>query len=251
MSKSKPKSHAQQFQDVFSTLSLHHGSRSVWADFVVMAACSISNCVDVDNRASREKMYLNVSKQYTAAELDHFVQLFVLTVEALEDNPDQDFLGEIFNQLELYNKDSGQFFTPYTVAKMMALMLCGNPADEIAEKGYFSVSDPCCGAGALLIGFANAAREQGVDYQRDVIFAAQDIDFKVAMMCYIQLSMLGCSGYVIVGNSLLLDPPERENIWIMPMGMVIKSRRKNHDDHNYLSNQPGARLEPAGLPCLE
>lgn len=74
----------------------------------------------------------------------------------------------------------------------------------------------------MLIAFVNVARAQGVDYQRDIIFVAQDIDFKVAMMCYVQLSLLGCAGYVIVGNSLLPDPPTRENIWNMPMRVVTK-----------------------------
>ena len=57
----------------------------------------------------------------------------------------------------------------------------------------------------------------------------QDIDRVAALMCYIQLSLLGCSGYVVVGNSLTnptislygnpLLPIEREGqeIWCMPM----------------------------------
>ena len=46
-------------------------------------------------------------------------------------------------------------------------------------------------------------------------------------MCYIQLSLLGCPGYVIVGNSLTdpgaslnsrgLFPAEADNIWYTPM----------------------------------
>jgi len=226
MSTKKIKSHVQQFQEVFRRLALTHGSLSVWSDFVVMTACSFSNSVDAVNRARREEMYMNISARYTAAELEKFAQLLSLTVDALEDNPDQDFLGEVFTILELFNKGAGQFFTPYPIAKLMASASCGNLKEEIAAKGYVTVGEPCCGAGALLIGFANAAREQGVDYQRDVIFVAQDIDFKVAMMCYVQVSLLGCSGYVIVGNSLLPDPPERENIWIMPMSIFPKIKEK-------------------------
>ena len=52
----------------------------------------------------------------------------------------------------------------------------------------------------------------------------QDIDPVVAKMCYIQLSLMGCAGYVIVGNSLtkpltgdVLIPYDDENLWIMPM----------------------------------
>ena len=226
MSTTKAKTYAQQFQEVFRGLALTHGSLSAWSDFVVMTAFHISNCVDALNRTHREEMHLIIRKRYTSDELQKFSRLFTITEAAFEEDPDQDFLGDIYTILELFNKGTGQFFTPYSIAKLMASALCGNLKEEIAAKGFITVGEPCCGAGALIIAFANIARAQGVDYQRDVIFVAQDIDFKVAMMCYIQLSLLGCSGRVIVGNSLLPDPPERENIWIMPMSIVPKIKEK-------------------------
>lgn len=54
----------------------------------------------------------------------------------------------------------------------------------------------------MLIAFANVAREHKLNYQRDVLFVAQDIDQTAALMCYIQLSLLGCPAVVIVGDSL-------------------------------------------------
>jgi len=100
---------------------------------------------------------------------------------------------------------------------MMAMMTCGNPAAEIKEKGYITVGDCCCGAGGLLIAQANAAREQGVDYRWDILYVAQDIDLTSVLMCYIQMSLLHCAGYVIVGDSLRSDPPEQQDIWVTPM----------------------------------
>jgi len=100
----------------------------------------------------------------------------------------------------------------------MASISAGDLKAEIDKRGYISVNDPCCGAGALLIAFANEAKRQGINYQQCIEFVAQDIDFTVAMMCYIQLSLLGCAGYVIVGNSLLPpDPEEKQNIWYTPL----------------------------------
>jgi len=224
MSKTKTKSITQQFLDVFRDLCRTHGSWSLWTDFVSMAACSISNSVDMANQARRQELYQNISFKYTEAEIDQFRLLFKLTADAIQENSDQDFLGDLFTILELFNKHNGQFFTPYPIAKFMASVLSVNLAEEIAAKGYIKVNDCCCGAGALLIAYANVAREQGVDYQRDIIFVAQDIDFTVAMMCYIQLSLLGCTGYVIVGNALTPDPTERENIWITPMSVVPKNK---------------------------
>ena len=140
-----------------------------------------------------------------------------ITALALNEYPDQDFLGEIFQCLELNNTRGGQFFTPYNVSKMMAMMSCGNLTEEINEKGYITAGDCCCGAGGLLIAFANAAREQGVDIRRDILFVAQDIDLTSVLMCYVQISILGCAGYVIRGDTLRNDPPEQQDVWFTPM----------------------------------
>lgn len=224
MSKKPELTHAQQFQEVFKSLSQRHGSRKIWDDFILMSACSISTAVDKAMFEQREQMYMRIIQGYTKDELDKMTQLFALTVLALEENPDQDFLGDIFNELRLFNERKGQHFTPYNVGKMMAQMQLGNLAAEIKENGFFSISDCCCGAGRLLIAAANAAREQGVNYQRDIVFVAQDIDFTVAMMAYVSLSLLGCVGYVAVGNTLRPEPPSPENIWYMPMNILHGKR---------------------------
>lgn len=72
-----------------------------------------------------------------------------------------------------------------------------------------------------MIAFANEARKAGIDFQRRVIFVAQDIDYTAALMCYIQLSLLGCKAVVKIGNSLT-DPfvaqeTKSEKLWFTPM----------------------------------
>lgn len=57
-------------------------------------------------------------------------------------------------------------------------------------------------------------------YQNHLLVVAQDIDETVALMCYIQLSLLGVAGYVKVGNSLtepMTDNDNKENYWFTPM----------------------------------
>jgi len=76
----------------------------------------------------------------------------------------------------------------------------------------------------LLIAFADYCKECGISYQQSVLFIAQDIDPLVAFMAYIQLSLLGMSGYVIIGDSLLNPPtvPMRSkcDIWYTPFYFV-------------------------------
>ena len=76
----------------------------------------------------------------------------------LEDNPEQDFLGSLYHDLNLQQEQKGQFFTPYDISRFMAeIPFAGNNAkEELDRKGHISVNDPACGAGAMLIAFANA-----------------------------------------------------------------------------------------------
>lgn len=86
--------------------------------------------------------------------------------------------------------------------------------------------DPACGAGATLIAAANTMKNMKYNFQNHVLFVGQDIDRVTGMMCYIQLSLLGCAGYICIANTLtnpltghVLFPEEREaqELWFTPM----------------------------------
>lgn len=212
----------RKFIKAFEALTYAQPDWKAWTDFITMAACSIANAVDRGPRwQERERMYMEIAGRYKPEQLGVFAELLAIVAEALERDPEQDFLGVMFQDLELNSHWHGQFFTPYHVCKFMAQVVNvdGDQA-EIEEKGYISVNDPACGAGALLIAAANAYRASGINYQTSVLFVAQDIDFTAAMMCYIQLSLLGCSGYVIVGDTLRNPPtdplPDDYQVWYTP-----------------------------------
>lgn len=214
---------------LFNEACYRNNRWSVWADFVVMAAISISNVVDKTHAEAREKTYLSLAKKYNKRELECFAEMFAEIALGIDADPDQDFLGELYMALELGNENNGQFFTPYSVCRAMAAMTYGDGLEQkIAKQGWISVNDPACGAGALLIAFANECRRPGrdINYQTSVLFVAQDIDMIVGCMCYIQLSLLGCPGYVVIGDTLAnpstsidergLIPVPGENIWYTP-----------------------------------
>lgn len=190
-------------------------------------ACSISNSVDISHREEREKVYQTIQGKYTSAEISLMGEMFGMLVLALDENTDQDLLGEMYMTLELGNDHAGQFFTPYDVCRFMAEMNSQNIKLLIQEKGWISAADPACGAGATLVAFINECRRQGINYQIDAFIVGQDIDFIVGMMCYIQLSLLGCAGYIVIGDTLArpataidnrgLIPRDDGNVWYMPM----------------------------------
>ena len=88
-----------------------------------------------------------------------------------------------------------------------------------------TATDPACGAGATLIAGVNVIAGELVRnrpelrWQDHVVVAAQDIDYIVGLMCYIQLSLIGCAGFVKIGDSIA-DPmhfgDDMAKYWILP-----------------------------------
>lgn len=217
----------KEFLGIFRKFSQSHTPWNVWRDFIFLSATAISN--QVDKRPGvwdkRESEYLLTIKRYSKDERFEIPTLLAYVTKSLQDNPAQDFLGRMFMTLELSNHWQGQFFTPYHLSELMAeISVGGNIEERVRRSGYISVSDPACGAGSLIIAFANVCAKHGVDYRNSVLFAGQDVDETVALMCYIQMSLLGCAGYVAVGNSLTepvkgtpINPVyKRENLWFTP-----------------------------------
>lgn len=218
--------HQKAFLKIFNSLCGRFNRWQVWQDFVMVTAIEISNATDKQNAPERTKTYQTIISKYSDAEQNKFAELLAEVIMGMEQNPDQDFLGELYMLCELGNDASGQFFTPYDVCRCMVEISGGSdPAAENA--GFFSVSDPACGAGALLIAFANLCRRKNICYHDKVLFVAQDIDLIAGLMCYIQLSFLGCAGYVVIDDSLLrpatsydahgLLPKDGPQVWYTPM----------------------------------
>ena len=216
----------KEFLDVFSRLCYSRSAWQVWADLISVIACSLSNAADriPGHFEAREREYAQCMERLGSVEV--VAEIFSIIVMAPENEPEQDFLGKMYMNLDLGNHWRGQFFTPYNICKMMSQMTVGNADRQIEEQGYISICDPACGAGATLIAAANTLKGSKYNFQNHVLFVGQDVDRVVALMCYIQLSLLGCAGYVCVGNTLtnpmcghVLFPHEKEEqeLWYMPM----------------------------------
>lgn len=214
--------HGKKLIDIFQKLCYSRSSWQVWADFIISSACALNAPIECLNERNKEFQQC-LDRLGDIKLLD---EMFQELVAALDENPEQDFLGEMFMALGLGNHWKGQFFTPYSVCRLMSEMTIAKAVSKIKEKGWASINDPACGAGATLIAAANILKARGVNYQLNALFVAQDIDRIAALMCYIQLSLLGCAGYVVVGDSLrhpctgpVLFPHKAEelDIWYTPM----------------------------------
>lgn len=214
----------KEFLKTFHKLTYRWRSWDIWTDFVTLVACTISNTVDKLHYEEREATYMRVITKYNKEEQALFPELFAQLVLALEDNPEQDFLGSIYTELGLNSAEHKQIFTPYHICHLMAEVTFGDLAKDVEEKGFVTIHDTCCGAGATLIAAANVAKvkleKADLNFQNHILITGQDIDPLVTMMCYIQLSLLGVAGYFKVGNALtepMTDEDSLDNYWFTPM----------------------------------
>ena len=217
-----------EFAKVLQSMSSRFQTWELWSDFVTVFALALSQ--QLDPRDNRANMYNETISKYSQDELQKFVQLSCLVTKAFEENREQDYLGQLYMELELGNHWTGQFFTPYHVCKAMASMTASDCVAEIEEKGYITMNDCACGGGATLIAGTNVVydalkkAESPLCYQDHVLVIAQDLSQTTALMCYIQLSLLGIAAVIKVGDSLKdpfdYDPlfaPHDDELWFTPM----------------------------------
>lgn len=213
--------HQKAFLKIFNSLCGRFNRWQVWQDFVMVTAIEISNATDKQNAPERTKTYQTIISKYSDAEQNKFAELLAEVIMGMEQNPDQDFLGSLYMMCELGNNHSGQFFTPYDVCRCMAELTFDAKLVPDME-GFISVSDPACGAGATLLAFLNICKSRNICYHNKVLVVAQDIDFIVGLMCYIQCSFMGCAGYVVIGNTITEPSTAYDRRGLLPAGPQIR-----------------------------
>jgi hypothetical protein len=188
---------------------------NLFSDCMEAAALAIANSVDLRQREAREARYMAIVGRYDRPVIETFPKVLAEVTMALEAEP-CDVLGDLFGELELFNKARGQFFTPYFVARMMAEITLGSRQDALAlieRHGFITAMEPACGAGSMVIALAQAMHRLDLNYQQHLHVTAVDIDPRVAHMAYIQFSLLHIPAVVIIGNSLSLEVREH---WFTP-----------------------------------
>lgn len=189
-----------------------HHIWDVFADFVEMAAIALSNACDWRQRDAREARYMDRIRRYEPDVQRLFPAMLAELAGRLEDEGG-DILGKLMEELELTNDARGQFFTPYSVCRMMAGIQAGDVATHLAEKEFITVMEPACGGGAMVIAFAEAMRDAGFNPQTQLHVTAQDVDARAVHMTYLQLSLLHVPAVVLLGNTLAAEVRE---VWRTP-----------------------------------
>lgn len=159
-----------------------------------------------------------------------------------------DFFATIFEYLiQDYNKDGGgkyaEYFTPHSVAEIMAKVLVGD--DDVRDVKCY---DPSAGSGSLLMSLAHAIGED-----KCTIYS-QDISQKSSTMLRLNLilnNLVHSISNIVQGNTLL-NPEHKENNQLMKFNYIVSNPPFKLDFSEYvndLENQVNKKERFfAGLP---
>ncbi|RXV64493.1 SAM-dependent DNA methyltransferase [Burkholderia stabilis] len=239
--------HQAELVKLLKQFGYAHQINTVFADFVEISAIALSNSVDKPQFEPREKRYLEIVGKYKPEELQLFARMFAeLTLSfehrlGVDDNlppgalpcPGNltDVLGETYMMLEIGNDRAGQFFTPYSISRLMAGISIGSRSEAIEQEGFMRMLEPACGAGGMVIATADALLSIGQNYQQTMHATCIDIDARCAHMTYLQLSMMHVPAIVVHGNALTR---EVWGMWYTPAhilgGWRAKLRQRRQAD---------------------
>ena len=149
--------------------------------------------------------------RYSGAEGAEFGRLMGLYVDAVEADPFRDILGELFMRLDVNSVRSGQFFTDFHIAEMMARMQFdeGSFKRLVEEKGVVTVCDPAVGSGVMLLAFSKVVHQTlGRWGTGKLRLYGMDIDIRCVNMCRIQLRMNGLDYFGRMAGLLVGQIPE-------------------------------------------
>lgn len=198
----------KQFDSKLKSIATHKSTYEKLKDFIDFSFWSLSNSIYQDPKI--EEQYLLLAKTYNKEEMLVMSEVLALLVLEMEKDPN-DYLGDYLMSIGGGDDFKGQFFTPQHICDLMAEIVFCEKEDIIKEKGYITLLEPACGAGAMIIGFYKVMLKYNYNPQTQLYVHATDLCNIVYKMCYVQLSILGVSATVVNGNSLSLEEFDSKN----------------------------------------
>lgn len=210
----------------------------VFRDFIAYCALRISTLTDYVH-LERGEYLAELTKRYTTFERDIFEQALHQIVNRVSQNIEQctyeDLMSLPFWECSAANRSLKQDFTPMDIAKLLAQLIYGE-SPALPQEGYYSLNDPTCGSGTLLLASVDCLVRKGVNPSEQLVIQASDLDITCVQMTYIQLSLYGIPAVVIRGDALTLKEYDR---WYTPAYLLGKwiwrapqsfGARKNESD---------------------
>lgn len=181
---------SRQFSKVFESLSYGSSYRKLFDDFLDYILLMLRPDKKSDDFTDLEKNYPKPEQQRQFAELLHLWSI-------MADNDGSGFydpFGDLYMEF-MSNAKTGQFFTPDEVCDLMAQL----QLQDMPEKEEYSVCDPTCGSGRLLL---SAGKMMD---RRKTKFYAADLDITCCKMTVINMISNSMAGEVAWMNTITMD----------------------------------------------
>lgn len=224
-------SYQDKFLVLLKSIAYNKRESELFTDFITMASAALYTWKK-DEKV--EKEYLARAKLYNREQLDKFTKLLAYISLAF-DEEEKDFLGGIYQCLNMGSNRLSQFFTPQDISDSL-VQLTLQPG--IKPGKVTTILDPCCGSGVMLISAANEVKRQDEKNIEHVLLIGQDIDSLCAHITFIQLSLLGVPAIVKCGDSLIDEVIwHRETLWYHTYKIGEKLRKEKEGDKAYKCNK--------------
>lgn len=243
--------HRASTKDLFALIdgiSRREGWREgeAFTNFLYCAQSALASPIYRDRDPERfkksEARYFDVLRQcrHQQETMSDLSKMLAVLVMALEKSP-SDFLGPIFCEIASSDK-AGQFFTPYSLSKMMAMITIPDApalleAANAQGRSYILLQEPACGSGGMCLAANEVMRDQGLMIELRTHWVCVDIDPRCVAMAYLQLNLTGASATVVHGNALSLEIWDQ---WPTLASITFPKRR-----------EPRADFEPLPLTATE
>jgi len=191
------KSRESDFRKILEGISHRHDSRRVFDAFTRFAACALA-------AQTREAEYLEEAKRWEKPDLDLFAEAFGTLVREMESRPFEDILGGYYLEFAVSSKGQqwhGEFHTPKPVCDLMARITLGD-VESLPAEGPITVCEPACGAGAMILSFAQVCPPE---IRRRLRVTAIDVNRTACDMAFVNTTLWGVPTRVIHGNSLSME----------------------------------------------
>jgi hypothetical protein len=214
----------------------NHEAITYWLDATFRSMRGATLVHRPEDLAKNEAEYMRVVKRCrhpteTMNDLSCMLGALVLAFEADR----VDFIGPIFGEFAS-SGELGQFFTPYHVSKMMAMMIIEQPVAAFRRSGrrFITLQEPACGVGGMALAACEVLREYQFDLARQVHWSLIDIDYAAMCAAYLQINLCGVSADVFHGNTLSLQT------WLSTptLAAILHPKRLKYDPTAVLPTAP-------------
>lgn len=208
-------------QDISNEIQSMSGTYTpyvIFTDWCKMLALSIANGCELvhgDTWKAREAAYCDTAKKYSKEDITRFVGLGIKLIELYEEEGPCDALGEIYMAADCGSKSTGQFFTPFHLSLLTAML------QDYPAEGKIELNEPSCGAGGMILAAAKVIHERGGDFQKQLKVVANDLDWNSIYMTYVQLSLNGIDAVCIQGDTLADEPYSERRILRTPQNKGV------------------------------